>query len=239
MYRYLDDDGLSGPAMQWENLKHACVPDYTPVEDRYMSENQKLKADMKRRGEAKEAKEREGIEEKVRLDEYGMPDESTVNLLETIGQPKTELNLAEIPKYIWLQVILDSGAGAHVINRKMCPGYVIEESAMSRAGTAFRGADGGKIKNYGQVTLNLLSPDSEGNGHNIASRFEVADVTRALWSVGLITDSGLKVSFSKTNAYVHDQQGKELCVFTRQNGLYVADVKIKNPMHEDFQRREP
>ena len=110
---------------------------------------------------------------------------------------------------------------------------------MSRAGTAFRGADGGKIKNYGQVTLNLLSPDSEGNGHNIASRFEVADVTRALWSVGLITDSGLKVSFSKTNAYVHDQQGKELCVFTRQNGLYVADVKIKNPMHEDFQRREP
>ena len=45
MYKYLDDDDLSGPAMQWENLKHACLPNYTPVEDRYMSDNQKSQAD--------------------------------------------------------------------------------------------------------------------------------------------------------------------------------------------------
>ena len=110
---------------------------------------------------------------------------------------------------------------------------------MRRSGTNFRGADGGKIKNYGQVLLNLMAPDSDGNGHDITSKFEVADVTRALWSVGLITDSGLKVSFSKTTAHVHDPNGKELCVFHRTNGLYIADVEIKNPQHKDFQRREP
>ena len=109
---------------------------------------------------------------------------------------------------------------------------------MSRAGASFRGADGGKIANHGQVTLNLMAPDSEGHGHKILSKFEVADVTRALWSVGLICDSGLKVSFSKTNAWIHDQQGNELCVFHRNSdqGLYIADVKVQNPNHPDFQR---
>ena len=63
-------------------------------------------------------------------------------------------------------------------------------------------------------------------------------MARALWSVGLICDSGLKVSFSKTNAYVHDADGNELCVFVRTNGLYVADFKIENPSHPDFRRRE-
>ena len=168
----------------------------------------------------------------------GMPSEAEVNIAEVVYPPGRELNLAEIPKYLTMKVVLDSGAGAHVINAKACPGYRVEESEMSRSGAAFRGADGGRIPNLGQVTLNLVSGDSKGIGHEITSKFEVADVTRALWSVGLICDSGLKVSFSKTNAYVHDADGKELCVFVRTNGLYVADVKIENPSHPDFRRRE-
>ena len=168
----------------------------------------------------------------------GMPCEAEVNIAEVVYPPGRELNLAEIPKYLTMKVVLDSGAGAHVINAKACPGYRVEESEMSRSGAAFRGADGGRIPNLGQVTLNLVSGDSKGNGHEITSKFEVADVTRALWSVGLICDSGLKVSFSKTNAYVHDTDGKELCVFVRTTGLYVADVEIENPNHPDFRRRE-
>ena len=94
-------------------------------------------------------------------------------------------------------------------------------------------------KSYKQVLLNLMAPESEGNGHDITSKFEVADVARAPWSVGLITDSGLKVSFSKTNAYVHGANGKGLCVFTRSDGLYFANIQRKNPQHNDGQRREP
>ena len=88
----------------------------------------------------------------------------------------------------------------------MVPGYTIEESEMSRNGTSFRGADGGNIKSYGQVLLNLIAPDSDGDGHDITSKSEVADVTQALWSVGLITDSGLKVFFIKTTAHVRDPE---------------------------------
>ena len=168
----------------------------------------------------------------------GMPTERDVSLAEVVFPVDTQLNIAEIPRYLILKVVLDSGAGAHVINRKSCPGYEVTESEMSRAGCSFRGADGGKIANHGQVLLNLLAPDSEGHGHKILSKFEVADVTRALWSVGLICDSGLKVTFSKTNAYIKDPEDNELCVFTRsgEQGLYIADVKIQNPNHPDFQR---
>ena len=82
----------------------------------------------------------------------------------------------------------------------------------------------------------MVAKDSRGESHNIQSRFEVADVTRALWSVGLICDNGLDVKFSAQRALVLDAAGNELCEFQRVNGLYIADVMIENPMHSDFQR---
>ena len=161
-----------------------------------------------------------------------------INFAGVIYPEGTELltNVSEVPKYLHLKVVLDSGAGAHVINKKACPGYEIQESEMSKAGAAFLAADGGMIANYGEVKLNLVSPDSKGEGHRITSKFEVADVTRALWSVGLICDSGLNVKFTGQRAWVLDPSGRVLCVFHRTNGLYIADVKVENPMHEDFHR---
>ena len=166
-----------------------------------------------------------------------VPNERDVNIAEVI-YPQEALMSVEVQRYILMTVVLDSGAGAHVINQKACPGYVVEESEMSKAGVAFRGADGGRIANLGQVTLNMVAGDSTGCAHKITSKFEVADVTRALWSVGLICDSGLDVVFTKSHAYVKDAKGMELCVFTRTNGLYVSEVKIENPRHPDFGRRE-
>ena len=72
--------------------------------------------------------------------------------------------------------------------------------------------------------------------HNISSKFEAADVTRALWSVGLICDAGSDVKFNKNKASVMNSSGVELCAFNRENGLYVANVKVRNPKHPDFQR---
>ena len=147
-------------------------------------------------------------------------------------------------EYLDMEVVLDSGAGAHVISKAHIPGYAVVPSALSRAGAAFVGADGGRIKNHGEAMLNLLTPDRHGSLHAVSSTFQVADVTRALWSVGLICDSGLKVDFTADHAYVKDQEGREVCHFTRKNGLYVAMVKLKNPefksikaVDQDFQRR--
>ena len=143
---------------------------------------------------------------------------------------------AAVPRYTTLKVVLDSGAGVHVINKIDAPGCQVSPSAMSRAGAAFLAADGGKITNHGEVFVNMIATDSAGATHPISSRFEAADVTRALWSVGLICDSGLAVKFSSDKAIVADQDGKELCVFHRSNGLYIAEVQIENPMAEGFQR---
>ena len=143
------------------------------------------------------------------------------------------------PKYTTLKVALDSGAGAHVINARDAPGYQVRPSAMSKSGAAFLAADGGRIANYGEVHVNMVSVDSNGEQHHISSRFEAADVTRALWSVSLICDSGLDVRFTAERALVLDAKGQELCVFQRCNGLYVAEVKVENPHHEDFQRPGP
>jgi len=83
----------------------------------------------------------------------------------------------------------------------------------------------------------MVSFDSAGGSHRNSSRFEAAEVTRALWSVGLICDSGLNVNFSSKQATIHDKDGTELCLFTRTNGLYMTEVQVENPMHEGFQRQ--
>ena len=150
-----------------------------------------------------------------------------------------ELMLAgeDQPRYISLKVVLDSGAGTHVVNRRAIPGYKVMESALSRAGAAFVGADGGRIANHGESLLNIVSEDSKGGKHKITSNFQVADVTKALWSVGLICDSGLDVRFKKHEALVLDPKGNELCRFERIGGLYVTTVMLENPEHHGFQRQ--
>ena len=69
----------------------------------------------------------------------------------------------------------------------------------------------------------------------------MADVTRALWSVGLICDSGLNAIFYATHAVVRDKDGREVCYFERKHGLYVTTVKLLNPLHTEnsqgFQRQ--
>ena len=122
------------------------------------------------------------------------------------------------------------------MNKKDAPGYQVQPSAMSQAGAALLAADGGRIPNYGEITVSMVSLDSKGGSHRISSRFEAADVTRALWSVGLICDSGLDVKFSAEKALVLDKTGQEVCVFHRTNGLYIAEVQVENPNHQGFQR---
>ena len=80
------------------------------------------------------------------------------------------------------------------------------------------GADGGRIANHGESLLKIVSEDSKGNKHHITSNFQVADVTKALWSVGLICDSGLDVRFKKHEALILDARGVELCRFERIGG---------------------
>ena len=110
---------------------------------------------------------------------------------------------------------------------------------MAKAGATFKAANGSPIKNFGEVRLELVAKDSKGTSPHIKSKFEAADVPRALWSVGVLCDAGLDVKFNSEKAVVMDKNGVEVCVAYRKNGLYVSKVKIRNPKHAGFQRPGP
>ena len=77
----------------------------------------------------------------------------------------------------------------------------------------------------------------EGLGKTITSIFQIASVTRPLMSVGRVCDEGHNVTFDAEKAIVRSAANEELCRFVRTpGGLYVAKLKLKNPM--GFARQE-
>ena len=145
----------------------------------------------------------------------------------------------EIKKgYKQIEIALDSGAGEHVASRSTAADYPLEESAGSRAGQHFIAAGGARIPNEGQFTLALRSGDLEKKkGRDIKTTFQVAKVTRPLWSVGRICDEGFEVKFTNSEAHVLTKEGKEVCRFRRKGGLYVAELHLKSASQAGFQRR--
>ena len=151
-----------------------------------------------------------------------------INVITTIEKDGASILVAdEAWSDIEFEVALDSGAVIHVCSPDDCPGYLLEDSAGSKRGQKFLMGDGGEIPNLGQKSLNLC--DHKGN--NVKSIFQIAAVTRPLMSVGRICDEGHEVTFNATVAVVKDKGGSEICRFERQpGGLYVAKMKLKNPM---------
>ena len=89
------------------------------------------------------------------------------------------------------------------------------------------------MPNKGEVHLKLRTK----GGREISTTFQVAKVTRPLWSVARICDAGFKIVFSDKNAEVLNKRGKVICVFDRVGNLYKARLNLKNPHHESFARR--
>ena len=144
---------------------------------------------------------------------------------------------SDVPEFIDLEVILDSGAGAHVASRRHIPGCEVRDSELKRAGAAFVAIDGGRIENEGEAEIHLAVLDGKGTEHNVRTKVQVADVTRALWSVGVLCDAGLDPRFNSKCAKVYNSKGVEICHFARKNGLYIATVRLRNPKFKGFQRQ--
>jgi len=131
-----------------------------------------------------------------------------------------ELLTVNIPRTI--KIALDSGAGDHVAGRDQVPSRSIRQSGGSRRGQHFIDASGNRIENQGEAELHMLEPGGKG----IKSTFQVADVTRALYSVSKICDDGCEVYFTATEAVI-TKGGKVVTRFKREGGLYCAEMEIK------------
>ena len=126
--------------------------------------------------------------------------------------------------------MLDSGAADHVVDITGTPGYKLEESIGSKAGSCFIAASGEIISNRGQVNLEMKAGSIP-----LKSTFQVSKISKPLWSVGKLCDAGLKVEFGKAAAIVSlGASGRKICEFKRENGLYMGAMQLKNP---DFIRQ--
>ena len=161
--------------------------------------------------------------------------DSSINACDIISPTEVYNTGISQEEYVDVEVILDSGAGAHVAARKHIPGCAVRDSELKRAGASFVAIDGGRIEHEGEAEINLVVLDGKGDKHNVRTTVQVADVTRALWSVGVLCDAGLDPRFTAQYAKIYDSKGIEICHFALKNVLYVATVKRRNPAFQGFQ----
>ena len=122
-----------------------------------------------------------------------------------------------------MKIALDSGAGDHVAGPDQVGHKSIRASRGSQRDAHFIAANGERIRNQGESQLHMLEP----GGKTIKSVFQVADVTRALYSVSKICDDGCEVYFTATEAVV-TKNGKVVTRFAREGGLYCVEMQIKD-----------
>ena len=85
------------------------------------------------------------------------------------------------------------------------------------------------------------------DGKNINNVVQVADVTRALHSTGLICDTKKEVLFTETEAVVVPAGAlskflgslKKVAAYKRKGGLYVAKMKIRKRVNPDSASASP
>ena len=121
-----------------------------------------------------------------------------------------------------IKVAADSGAGDHVAAAELVGAHLVVPSAGSRNGRHFVAANGDRMRNRGEAKLKLNDPKA---GTTLHSTFQVADVTRALYSVSKMCDEGCQVTFTASEGTV-TKDGKVVARFVREGGLYVAEMEI-------------
>jgi hypothetical protein len=124
-----------------------------------------------------------------------------------------------------LRVALDSGAGDHVAGKADLEGFEIEASPGSKSGQHFRAANKGRLKNEGQVHVSMRQ--EAGSNSKLGSTFQVAEISRPLFSVSKVCDTGATAKFDAQQAVIRSKDGRVLARFKRQGGLYVAEFNTE------------
>ena len=92
--------------------------------------------------------------------------------------------------------------------------------------------------NKGEAVPQFELDGKDGDKRDLQSKFQIAKVSKPLRSVSMICDAGFDVLFTSTQASVRDpKSGKTMCTYLRQGGLYIGEMRLKNPMHPSFGRQ--
>ena len=126
--------------------------------------------------------------------------------------------------YVWAQVpcAVDSGACAHVSP----PGIfgVTEQKEANIKGKYFA-ADGSPIDELGQLSVNAIL---EG-GTQLATSFDIVNITRPLLSVNQMVANGHNVVFGKDRSYVQVGGNNRRIPLRPEGKLYMLDLWVRIP----------
>ena len=134
-----------------------------------------------------------------------------------------------------VRAVIDSGAEDTVAPPDVLPGAV-RPSAMSRAGLAYRSANGLPIRNLGQQTVAFRDDQQRRSGMH----FQVAEVDRPLISVARLVDAGNRVVFEPSGGSItHVATGRSVQLL-RDGNVYALDMHIPPALEEEEeQQRRP
>ena len=140
-----------------------------------------------------------------------------------------EAHALEEPEFIITEMTLDTGATTHAADRLDFPGQTVQESEGSKAGQTFGCAGGKKLVNEGEVHIAMVAPG--GIECELEATVQITKITRPLLSVTQMTKNGdITVVCKRDEAVILSADHQVLAVFKRKGGLYVADMKVRNPM---------
>ena len=130
---------------------------------------------------------------------------------------------------IEIEVANDSGSVVHVVPPEELPANV--KVVKAKNSKDFRGAGGDGIKNHGKAEIEIETED----GKIINNVVQVAEVTRALHSTGVICDTKKEVLFTDEEAVVVPKGTlskflgamQRIATYKRKGGLYVAKMKVR------------
>ena len=125
------------------------------------------------------------------------------------------------PGFVWKPVtsIVDSGAINNVAPSCVSVRALMESNG-SLNGMTYHTADGTRIPNLGQKTLETVSEDGS---TQLSHTFQIADISRPLTSVGELTDAGNLVVFGRKGGFiVNPDTGRRLSFQRKSTGQRVA-----------------
>ena len=124
------------------------------------------------------------------------------------------------PRFAWKPVtsIVDSGAINNVAPSSVSAKALVESNG-SLNGMTHHTADGTRIPNLGQKTLETVSED--GSTQGLSHTFQIADISRPLTSVWELADAGNLVVFGRRGTRLN---------FQREHGVYLLKTWSQEPV---------
>ena len=131
-----------------------------------------------------------------------------------------------------IDIEVDSGAIEHITNASIGKEFQIRETEFSKKQGYYRAANGTKIFNKGERTIQGVNE----RGIPAGMTFHIGDVSGPLGSVRRMVDAGNQVVFDSTGSYIVHKATGATTLIHDGNGKYVLKMWIEKSKGENGKR---